>query len=57
MPELDPAAVRGANLLAAGERRYAEHSVVVRLGARIGRRLVTWRVVLLLVLSVVLVGG
>jgi hypothetical protein len=35
MPELDPPAIRGADLLAAGERRDAEDGVVVRLGARI----------------------
>jgi hypothetical protein len=57
VPELDPAAVGGANLFAAGEGRDAEYGVVIRLGARIGRWLVTRRVVLLLVLSVVLVGG
>jgi hypothetical protein len=56
MPELDSPAICGANLLATSEGRDAEHSVVVRLGARIRRWLVTWRVVLLLVLSVVLVG-
>jgi hypothetical protein len=57
VPELDPPAVSGAYLLAAGEGRDAENSIVIRLGARIWRRLVTRRVVLLLVLSVVLVGG
>jgi len=57
MPELDSPAVCGANLLAAGKGRDSEHGIVVRLGARIGWRLVMWRVVLLLVLSVVLIGG
>jgi hypothetical protein len=57
MPELDSPAIRGANLLAAGEGRDAEYGVVVRLGAWIGQRLITRRIVLPLVLSVVLVGG
>jgi hypothetical protein len=56
MPELDSPAVCGANLLAADEGRDAEYGVVVRLSARIGWRLVTWRVVLPLILLIVLVG-
>ena len=45
-----------ANLGGRCPRMHAEHSVVVRLGARIRWRLIAWRVVLLLVLFVVLAG-